>query len=121
MAKISFRIDDKNDTFITAKAKKMGMNKSDYLRSIVIANNNTISDHKITFYENVETQLNDILMKIKNLSKIIDFTSNNTLLGNQLICQLLMQKYSSEELTKLVANLQSGLGIKGEDSHEHIQ
>lgn len=112
MTKLTLRVDDKFDTYLTEKAKILKMSKANFIRSLLTKKITTINDIGI------QKQLENIISEIDDLNKAVHDNTNKTLLGNQLICQLLMSKYTSEELTNLVAKLQTGLGIKEEANNE---
>ncbi|MBB5337603.1 CopG family transcriptional regulator [Pectinatus brassicae] len=96
MARTTIRLDDAIDTAITKASKKIGLNKSEYIRMILTKTPTNISD-KINFFANINTTLEQI--------------NDNIILNNQLICQLLVDKYSHLEVQEIIENIKKNLEV----------
>lgn len=106
---ISFKGDAKIDNFINSEAKKAGISRSEFIRSALTKKSNLSSVNNIELLLDLQTKLKNIALDVNELNKSIHDNTNKTLLGNQLICQLLLDKFTPEKLTKLVADLQANL------------
>lgn len=109
MAKLTVRLTDKIDTDITLQAKKAGISRSEFIRSALTKKSNLSSVNSMELLLDLQTKLKNIALDVNELNKSIHDNTNKTLLGNQLICQLLLDKFTPEKLTKLVADLQANL------------
>ena len=129
MSRLTIRFSESEDLKLSRLAAESGVTKSQYIRNLLNRtnfqpqNNNTdstgLNDNLSQIAEsmnNVSIYLNDINSHLDKRNQLLDFLVKNSKISNskiemnfQLICQILMTKFTSEKVSQMIFKIKERL------------
>lgn len=129
MSRLTIRFSESEDLKLSRLAAESGVTKSQYIRNLLNRtnfqpqNNNTdstgLNDNLSQIAEsmnNVSIYLNDINSHLDKQNQLLDFLVKNSKISNskiemnfQLICQILMTKFTSEKVSQMIFKIKERL------------